>query len=293
MKLEQSFEVDAPLERVWEALIDVERVAPALPGAAVTGQNDDGTYGGTFTVKIGPTTASYAGKLVMEEVDEEAHRAVMQANGSDKRGQGGAKATIVSQLEELDGGRTKVDVATDYHITGRLARFGRGGMIEDISEKLLREFAKRLQEELTGEPAAADAPAPDEPAPLAPAGDQATSTADAADADAADSGTADLGAAASDGPDEPASAADPAAAAVVASAIAAETPDAEIAGPESPSGPTAPPQPRQPMAPSEPLDAGSLVGSVLWERVRKNPLPLAFLAGLLFAIALFRRRRHD
>src|SRR4051794_35435440 len=166
MKLEQSFEVDAPLERVWEALIDVERVAPALPGATVTGRNEDGTYGGTFTVKIGPTTASYAGKLVMEEIDEQAHRAVMQANGADKRGQGGAKATIVSTLEEVDGAKTKVDVSTDYHITGRLARFGRGGMIEDISEKLLREFARRLQEELTGQPAA-DGPAPDEPAPLA------------------------------------------------------------------------------------------------------------------------------
>ena len=63
MKLEQSFEVEAPLERVWQTLIDVEHVAPCLPGAAVTGRNDDGSYNGTFTVKIGPTTASYAGKL--------------------------------------------------------------------------------------------------------------------------------------------------------------------------------------------------------------------------------------
>ena len=96
MKLEQSFEVDAPLERVWQALIDVERVAPALPGAAVTGRNDDGTYGGTFTVKIGPTTASYAGKLEMQEIDEDGAPGVMHANGTDKRGQGGATATIVS-----------------------------------------------------------------------------------------------------------------------------------------------------------------------------------------------------
>jgi carbon monoxide dehydrogenase subunit G len=264
MKLEQSFEVDAPVERVWEALIDIERVAPALPGAAVTGRNEDGTYGGTFTVKIGPTTASYAGKLVMEDVDEQAHRAVMQANGSDKRGQGGAKATIVSQLEEVDGGKTKVDVSTDYHITGRLARFGRGGMIEDISEKLLREFAKRLQEELTGQPAAAG-PAPDEPAPLA----------------------------SSDEPAPPSSEASAASDAPVASAIADETPDAEVAGEAPRTSPPPVSEPPRPMTPSEPLDAGSLVGSVLWDRVRKNPLPVAFLAGLLFAIALLRRRRHD
>src|ERR1700755_251019 len=78
MKLEQSFEVDAPLERVWEALVDVERVAPCLPGAAVTGRNDDGTYNGTFTIKIGPTTASYTGKLEMESIDEASHSATMQ-----------------------------------------------------------------------------------------------------------------------------------------------------------------------------------------------------------------------
>jgi len=136
------------MERVWKALIDVEHVAPCLPGAAVTKKNDDGTYDGTFTIKIGPTTASYAGKLRMEQVDETAHSATMQANGTDKRGQGGAKATIVSSLSETAGG-TRVEVNTDYHITGRLARFGRGGMIEDISQKLLREFAERLQQSLS------------------------------------------------------------------------------------------------------------------------------------------------
>src|SRR5437868_4248045 len=137
MKLEQSFEVSAPVDRVWSALIDVEHVAPCLPGASVTGRNDDGSYSGTFTVKIGPTTASYTGKLEMEQIDESAHTATMLANGTDKRGQGGAKATIHSSLSESDG-KTRVEVVTDYHITGRLARFGRGGMIEDISERPLR-----------------------------------------------------------------------------------------------------------------------------------------------------------
>jgi carbon monoxide dehydrogenase subunit G len=147
MKLEQSFEVDAPVEEVWQALIDVERVAPCLPGAAVTGRNDDGSYQGTFTVKIGPTSASYTGKLQMEDIDSARRTATMRANGTDKRGQGGARATIVSTLAPGDGG-TRVDVVTEYSITGRLARFGRGGMIEDISERLLREFAKCLQESL-------------------------------------------------------------------------------------------------------------------------------------------------
>ena len=160
MKLEQSFEVAAPIDQVWQTLIDVEHVAPCLPGAAVTGRNKDGSYNGTFTVKIGPTTASYTGKLEMESLDEASHSATMQAQGTDKRGQGGAKATIMSRLAPADGHGTRVEVVTDYHITGRLARFGRGGMIEDISERLLREFAKRLQSELAAQPETHGAPVP-------------------------------------------------------------------------------------------------------------------------------------
>src|SRR5437763_12614399 len=98
MRLEQSFEVEAPVERVWSALLEIERVAPCLPGAAVRGRRDDGSYDGTFSVKIGPTTASYAGKLALEQVDETGRTATIQANGTDRRGQGGARATIVSRL---------------------------------------------------------------------------------------------------------------------------------------------------------------------------------------------------
>jgi len=170
MKLEQSFEVAAPLARVWEALIDVERVAPCLPGAAVTGRNDDGSYNGTFKVKIGPTSAAYTGKLQMENIDESGHKATMQAAGTDKRGQGGAKATIVSSVTETGMGSTRVEVVTEYHITGRLARFGRGGMIEEISNRLLNEFAKSLQGMVAGgsEPGS-PAPGVEEPAASAPA----------------------------------------------------------------------------------------------------------------------------
>ena len=144
MKLEHSFQVAAPLDRVWEALIDVERVAPCLPGAEITEAGDDGTYRGTFSVRIGPTTASYRGELSMEEVDAEAHRAVMRASGQDKRGQGSAKATIVNTMR-AEGDATTVEVETDFTITGKLARFGRGGMIQDVSNRLLRDFSDCLQ----------------------------------------------------------------------------------------------------------------------------------------------------
>jgi carbon monoxide dehydrogenase subunit G len=148
MKLEQSFDVDAPLEQVWDLLIDVQRVAPCLPGAQLTEVGDDGTYNGTFSVKIGPATAAYRGTLKMEEVDDAAHRVTMRATGTDKRGQGGAKALMVSVLSEREGGGTHVEVETDMSITGRLASFSRGGMIQDVSNRLLADFAACLQSQL-------------------------------------------------------------------------------------------------------------------------------------------------
>jgi uncharacterized protein len=144
MKLEHSFQVAAPLERVWEALIDLQGVAPCLPGAEITEASEDGIYRGTFSVRLGPATAAYRGELSMEEADEPAHRAVMRAKGQDKRGQGSAKATIVSTLRQ-EGEATTVEVETDLTITGRLARFGRGGMIQDVSNRLLRDFADCMQ----------------------------------------------------------------------------------------------------------------------------------------------------
>src|SRR4051812_47189009 len=136
MKLEQSFEIAAPVEKVWAALIDIEFVAPCLPGAQVSGRGDDGSYRGTFTVKLGPTTAVYNGTLRIDDVDEATHTATLHARGTDKRGQGGATATIVNRLETAGDG-TRVVAETDFTITGKLARFGRGGMIEDISNRLL------------------------------------------------------------------------------------------------------------------------------------------------------------
>jgi carbon monoxide dehydrogenase subunit G len=159
MKLEQTFEVQAPLAQVWEALNDLERVAPCLPGAAITGHDEDGTYHGTFTVKLGPMTAAYNGTIKIEDVDEAAHTATLKARGTDKRGQGGANATIVNTLSEHDGG-TRVEAVTDFNITGRLAQFGRGGMMQDVSNRLLRDFATCLSTRLAepGAPTEAEVP---------------------------------------------------------------------------------------------------------------------------------------
>ena len=172
MRLEQTFDVQAPVAQVWAALNDLERVAPCLPGAAITERDEDGTYRGTFTVKLGPMTAAYRGSIRIEDVDEAAHTATLKARGTDKRGQGGANATIVNTLSEHDGG-TQVEAVTDFTITGRLAQFGRGGMMEEVSNRLLRDFATCLSTRLA-EPAAA---APAEPSGAeAVAGDTAPET---------------------------------------------------------------------------------------------------------------------
>ena len=255
MKLEQSFEVAAPLQRVWEALVDVERVAPCLPGAAVTGRNDDGSYDGTFKVKIGPTSAAYSGKLHMEDIDESAHTATMHAAGTDKRGQGGAKATIVSSVVDTGSDSTRVTVITDYHITGRLARFGRGGMIEDISNRLLGDFAKCLQSSLAGEPG--------------PAAQDATSSA------------AEL----------PAEAQSPTDTVTPTSPNGSPAGAAASPSPPASSPPPPPAPPVNPPTESEPVQGLMLVGTVLWGQAKRNPAPIAALViGFLVALRVLRRR---
>ncbi len=248
MKLEQSFEVAAPVEEVWRALIDIERVAPCLPGAEITHRDEEGTYSGDFKVKLGPTTAAYRGTLSMESLDEDAHVATMRANGQDKRGQGSAKATIVSRLAEADG-VTRVDVETDFIITGKLARFGRGGMIQDISNRLLGEFASCLQAGFTsGAPPAAS---PDDPAADAPV--------DAPEAEGSTTPAAD----------DPAAAPEPlAAAAGGLGPIASAAP----AAPEPPRA--APPPSFTPPQAAKPIGGFGLVASVLARRLAPVLLPL-------------------
>jgi carbon monoxide dehydrogenase subunit G len=175
MKLENEFTVPASVEAAWGVLLDVERVAPCLPGATIDGAEGD-VYSGTMKIKVGPITTSYKGTVKIEEADEAGRRAVMRAQARDSRGQGTAAATITSTMEEVEGG-TRVHVETDMRVTGPAAQFGRGVM-QDVSAKLMGRFADCLAEEIAGAapPAAEDAggaPAPSTeapaPAPSAPA----------------------------------------------------------------------------------------------------------------------------
>jgi carbon monoxide dehydrogenase subunit G len=180
MKLENEFTVPAPVERAWEVLLDVERVAPCLPGAAIEGSGGD-EYQGTMTIKVGPITARYSGTIAIAEADEAARRAVLRARGREKRGQGTAGATITSTMEEVEGG-TRVRVETDLRVTGPAAQFGRGVM-EDVSAKLMGRFADCLAEQMAGAPAVAATTPPSGPRrpaaepPPGPAGDSAEAAA--------------------------------------------------------------------------------------------------------------------
>jgi carbon monoxide dehydrogenase subunit G len=147
VRIEQSFTVRAPLDQVWSAISDVGGVAACLPGAELGDAAGDGTFAGTFAVKMGAATASYRGTLQVESLDAAERTATMRASGRDQRGQGSAKAVIVSRVT-ADANGARVDVDTDFTATGRLARFGRGGMMEDIAARLLRDFASCLERRL-------------------------------------------------------------------------------------------------------------------------------------------------
>jgi carbon monoxide dehydrogenase subunit G len=169
MKLTNEITVPAPIDEAWALILDVERVAPCLPGASVE-QAEEDQYKGSMKVKIGPIVSTFNGTLKIDEADEEAHRAVLNAKARDSRGKGTANATITSTLEPADEG-TRVTVETDLRVTGPAASFGRGVM-QDVSAMLMTQFADclatKLGREAPAEAAAAgEAPAADEVEPVA------------------------------------------------------------------------------------------------------------------------------
>ena len=150
MKIQQTVEVDVPLEQVWRFVNDVPRVAPCMPGAELTRVVDDRTYEGTVTVKLGPIAMTYKGTVVVEEINEAEHSARLLASGRDVRGAGTARATVTSRLEAVSETRTRMSVESDVQLTGRVASMGRGA-IQDVSAKLFRQFAECLRATLEAE----------------------------------------------------------------------------------------------------------------------------------------------
>jgi carbon monoxide dehydrogenase subunit G len=154
VELTHSFTVPAPVEQTWDTFMDLELVGGCFPGATVTGVTDEG-FSGTVKVKLGPIALVYSGSGRFVERDDDRHRAVIEAKGKDKRGNGTAGANVTIQLSP-DGSGTRADVSTDLSVTGKPAQFGRGVM-QDVSDKLLGQFIACVEGKLgpgEGAPAA-------------------------------------------------------------------------------------------------------------------------------------------
>ncbi|MDP9846670.1 SRPBCC family protein [Streptosporangium lutulentum] len=141
MRFEHEFTVPVPVEQAWSVLLDVERVAPCLPGAAVDKVDGD-SFTGRIKVKVGPITVTYQGEATFEDVDKDARSLTIKAAGKEARGSGTAGATVVARLRP-EGTDTRVTVDTSFNVTGRPAQFGRGVMAE-VGGKLIDRFAANL-----------------------------------------------------------------------------------------------------------------------------------------------------
>jgi carbon monoxide dehydrogenase subunit G len=202
MKLEHEFRVPVPISQAWDVLLDVERIAPCMPGATV--ESFDGeTVNGRVKVKVGPIQVTYSGTARFIEKNEPGRRVTLDASGKEARGSGTAKATIVAVLQDDGDSATKVSVTTDLAITGKPAQFGRGVMVE-VGNKLLGRFADCLAEQIgmgsSGDAESsgtADGPEAEAPAAAASTGDDRTAAAAAAPASAG--GNGDVGGAEASG----------------------------------------------------------------------------------------------
>jgi len=147
--LTHEFTVAGELETVWRMLLDLERVAGCLPGATIRQGAEPGIFEGSMKVKIGPMAVTYDGSASLVEVDDAAHRAVISLRAREAKGQGTALATVTNYVEQVGAG-VHVIASTDLQITGPQARFGRA-IMEDVGNRVLGEFAQRLEAEIASE----------------------------------------------------------------------------------------------------------------------------------------------
>jgi uncharacterized protein len=152
MRFRNAFDVPLPPEEAWAVLTDIPRIAPCMPGAALTEQVDDRTYKGNVAVRLGPVALTFAGTAVFEEVNPVAHTARVKAAGTDAKGRGGANSLVSFAVTQSDIG-SHVIVETDLSLSGSVAQYGRGaGMIQQVAAQLINQFAGALREQLKAEP---------------------------------------------------------------------------------------------------------------------------------------------
>jgi uncharacterized protein len=146
-KIEEEFEVRAPVQKVWEYLIDPAKVVVCIPGAELLEALDERTFVGAVKVKVGPMTMSYKGRMKFTEVDEQGHQVRMVGEGREAGGAGSAKVTMLSKVAPLDGGKALVVVNAEVDLVGKIVQFGRG-MIEEVSRQLFRQFSACVKQSL-------------------------------------------------------------------------------------------------------------------------------------------------
>jgi uncharacterized protein len=156
--IENAFSVNAPADDLWSFLLDVERIAPCMPGAELTEVIDERNWKGRVHVKVGPVAMSFAGTVSMESRDDEAHRVVLRAKGTEQKGKGAADASVTSWLEPGPGAdQTTVKMQAEVTLVGTAAQMSRG-LLPEISKKLTQQFADCLEAAMAAQGAAAAAP---------------------------------------------------------------------------------------------------------------------------------------
>ena len=161
MEFDNSFDVPLPPDQAWKTLMDIESIAPCMPGAELTEIVDDKTFKGKVSVRLGPVALTFQGTATFEEVDDTAHTASVKAQGADAKGRGGANADVGFHLEPSDSGST-VKIHTDLQLSGSVAQYGRGaGMIQDVAGQIIGQFAKNLSAKIEADQPAAGSEASD------------------------------------------------------------------------------------------------------------------------------------
>jgi carbon monoxide dehydrogenase subunit G len=156
MEINNSFDVPLPPADAWKVLMDIPRIAPCMPGAELTGVVDKDTYNGKVSVKLGPVALTFGGQVKFTHIDEANHKARVKAQGKDSKGRGGANASVDFHLEPSAAG-TRVLVKTDLTLSGAVAQYGRAsGMIQDVAQQLIGQFADCLKAQLFVVEAAAE-----------------------------------------------------------------------------------------------------------------------------------------
>lgn len=182
ISIQETFQVQAPIERVWQYLTDPRQVVQCLPGAELSNVESPTAFLGRVKVKVGPIVASYDGKVTMVERDDDAHVVRMVAEGRETSGTGSAKMTMTNSLVAVDtpdGPATEVRVVAEVDVVGRLAQFGRG-MIESVNKQLFKQFTTcvkgTLEIPITAETSTGPVTAPAPGPATAPAADNGAVT---------------------------------------------------------------------------------------------------------------------